>query len=219
MPQKTTDSIGSISSILSTQRQCIDLKKLKHNDGQIAGFPKNPRLIRDEKFHKLVTSIRESPEMLDLRELLVVPHDDSFVVIAGNMRLKALKELNIKQAPCKVLSADTPLEKLKEYAVKDNIGYGDWDFNVLGADWDSQQLEEWGVTVPYFGHEANNINEDDLDMDEEFDPVGVSKGNQRIVFIFDDTDSANVFLKKHFPTAEPKKFATAWHINLTTTLV
>ena len=134
----------------------IKISDLLLNKGQIDGLPKNPRTIRDERFEALKKSIEDAPEMLNLRELLVFPHNGKFVVIGGNMRLKACKELGYKELPCKVIGENTPVEKLREYAIKDNLGFGDDDWNLLTEDWDRIELEGWGVEFP----ETENISED-----------------------------------------------------------
>lgn len=136
--------------------QNIKVAKLVPNTGQIEGLPKNPRLIRDEKFAKLVKSIKDDPEMMELRELLVMPHGKQFVVIAGNMRLRAMMELGYKDAPCKVLDKDTSVEKLKAYTIKDNVGFGEHDWDALANGWDTDQLQDWGMDLPGdFGAETN----------------------------------------------------------------
>lgn len=128
--------------------QDIKITKLELNKGQIDGLPKNPRFIRDERFTALIKSIEDAPEMLRLRELLVVEHGGKFVVIGGNMRLRACKELGYKEIPCKVLPADTPVAKLREYAIKDNNGFGEDDWDVLANEWDAAELTEWGMELP-----------------------------------------------------------------------
>ena len=85
--------------------------------------------------------------MLSLRELIVFPHKDTFVVIGGNMRLKALRELGYTEAPCKVLPADTHIEKLKAIALKDNSSFGDYDYEALANEWDAQLLADCGIEV------------------------------------------------------------------------
>ena len=126
----------------------IAIGKLQSNKGQIEGLPGNPRLIKDQKFDKLVKSIEENPEMLQMRELLVYPHGDAFVVIGGNMRLEAMKKLGYKECPCKVIPADATVEQLKAYTIKDNNGFGEWDFDMLANEWDVEQLEDWGLDLP-----------------------------------------------------------------------
>ena len=120
--------------------QDIDIKRLEVNKGQVEGLPKNPRFIRDERYKALVKSIEDAPEMLKLRELLVVEHGSKFVVIGGNMRLRACKELGMETVPCKVLPADTPVAKLREYAIKDNNGFGEDDWDILANEWDAEEL-------------------------------------------------------------------------------
>lgn len=124
----------------------IKITDLELNRGQIDGLPKNPRTIKDERFRALKKSIEDAPEMLALRELLVFPHSGKFVVIGGNMRLKACKELGYKELPCKVIDENTPVEKLREYTIKDNIGFGTDDWGAL-ADWDSTSLSDWGMEI------------------------------------------------------------------------
>lgn len=123
----------------------IAIREIEANRGQIDGLPKNPRTIKDERFRALKKSIEDAPEMLALRELLVFPHKGKFVVIGGNMRLKACKELGYKELPCKVIDENTPVEKLREYAIKDNVGFGDDDWDALKMDWDRVEVEDWGM--------------------------------------------------------------------------
>ena len=110
------------------KHQKIELSRLQLNDGQLEGLPKNPRFIRDEKFKDLVRSIETSPEFLDARPLLVYPLDaGNFITLAGNMRLRACRELGMNDAPCYVFPKNTPIEKLREYAIKDNVPFGQTD--------------------------------------------------------------------------------------------
>jgi len=130
------------------QAQTIAISKLKPNTGQVPGLPKNPRFIRDGRFDALKKSIQDDPEMLDLRELIAYDHAGELVVIAGNMRLRALKELGYKEAPVKLLPPETPAEKLRAYAVKDNVPFGETDWELMANDWDAVELEAWGLEVP-----------------------------------------------------------------------
>lgn len=144
----------------------ISIDKLYNNNGQIKGLSTNPRQISTEDFLKLKKSIQDNPEMLELRELIVYPHDDDyFIVIAGNMRLRAMKELEFTYATCKVLDKNTSLEKLKAYTIKDNISRGEWDFELLANEWDVDELIEFGLDLPVdFGAFEN---EDELDNENE----------------------------------------------------
>lgn len=129
------------------QSVMLPLSKIESNKGQIEGLPKNPRLIRDGKFEILKKSIQDDPEMTALRELLVVEHNGKYVIIGGNMRFRAMQDLGIKEAPCKVIPADTDVEKLKAYTIKDNAGFGEWDWDDLANEWCDAPLSDWGVDV------------------------------------------------------------------------
>lgn len=126
----------------------IPLSVIELNKGQIPGLPKNPRFIKNEKFKKLKKSIEENPEMLELRELLVYPYKGKYVLIGGNMRYRALKELGYEIATCKIIDESTSVEQLKAYTIKDNSGFGEWDFEAIRDEWDIGDVESWGVDVP-----------------------------------------------------------------------
>ena len=151
--------------------QNIELSKLETNKGQIEGLPKNPRLIKDAKFEKLKKSIEDNPEMLGMREVLVFPHGSKYVIIGGNIRFQACKELQFVTVPCKVLSKDTTAEQLRAITIKDNVGFGEHDWDLLANEWDSVELEEWGLEVPNFEQQDltdysdknKEIDVDDLD--------------------------------------------------------
>ena len=110
--------------------------------------PKNPRIIKDGKFRKLVQSIQEFPDMLNKRPLIVFTDvDGKYVVLGGNMRLKALKELKYESVP--VIVADEWTEEQKhEFLIKDNVGFGEWDWDSLANEWEVDKLEEWGLDLP-----------------------------------------------------------------------
>ena len=143
----------------------IELRHLRCNSGEIEGLPSNPRKISKKQKEKLKKSLMDAPEMLNLRELLVVPNGDGYIVIAGNMRLEAAKAIGMETIPCKVLPADTPAEKLREYTIKDNVAFGEDDWEIL-KDWNATELEEWGMDVPkeWKNQEAK---EDDFDESKE----------------------------------------------------
>lgn len=128
----------------------LPISKLKTNNGQIEGLPKNPRFIRDERYERLKQSIKELPSMLELRELIVVPQTGHFVTIGGNMRLRAAKDLGLTELPCKVLEAATPVHTLAEIAIKDNAGFGQDDFDILANEWTDFPLTDWGMELPDF---------------------------------------------------------------------
>jgi DNA modification methylase len=110
--------------------------------------PKNPRIIKDGKFQKLVKSIQEFPDMLNKRPLIVFTDvDDKYVVLGGNMRLKALKELKHETVP--IIVADEWTEEQKnEFLIKDNVGFGEWDWDSLANEWDVEKLDDWGLDLP-----------------------------------------------------------------------
>jgi len=120
----------------------MKVEKVKISD--IKTNPKNPRLIKDEKFKKLVKSIIEFPQMLELRPIVV---DENNIVLGGNMRLKACKEVGLKEVF--IVRANYLTEQQKdEFIVKDNVGFGEWDWDMLANSFDVEQLEDWGLDVP-----------------------------------------------------------------------
>jgi hypothetical protein len=137
------------------QTQLVKIKDLKNNSGQINGLPKNPRILKDDKFIKLKKSLEDDPEMIELREVIAYDNKGELVVICGNMRLKALKELGIKEVPTKILPTETSVEKLKAYTIKDNVSFGDHDFEMLANEWDVEQLDAWGLDIPNFDIETD----------------------------------------------------------------
>ena len=106
--------------------------------------PKNPRLIKDDKFRKLVKSIQEFPQMLELRPIVV---DENNIVLGGNMRLKACKEAGLKEVFIVKAEGLTELQK-DEFIVKDNVGFGEWDWDMLANEWDVEKIQDWGLDLP-----------------------------------------------------------------------
>lgn len=128
------------------KKSIIPIGLLDYNKGQLPGLPKNPRFFRDYRYEAMKKSISESPEMLELRELIVYPYSDGrFLIVCGNLRFRACKELKYKELPCKVLDADTDVRKLREYATKDNVSFGENDSDVMINEWDKAELAGWGV--------------------------------------------------------------------------
>lgn len=146
-----------MNSIKLIQTEMIPLSDIEQNHGQIDGLPANPRIIRNEKFEKLKKSIVDNPEMLSLRELLVYKHGEKYVTIGGNMRLIALQDLQYEKAPCKVIPQNVTIEQLKAYVMKDNAPYGEWDYDMLANEWDTEQLKDWGV-LPDDWEEEESLN-------------------------------------------------------------
>lgn len=136
---------GFLKFTIMATASLIPIQKIEINFGQIEGLPKNPRTISRKRLLALIKSIEQSPEMLSLRELIVVEHGEKYVVIGGNMRLRACKKIGYKEIPCKILPSSTPIEKLREYVIKDNNDFGENDFDALSKDWGRNELESWGM--------------------------------------------------------------------------
>ena len=163
----------------------VKLKDLKAN-------PNNPRYIRDEKFEKLKKSIQDFPEMLKLRPVVV---DDDMMVLGGNMRLKALTELGIDEV--EVIKAKDLTEKQKaEFIIKDNVGFGDWDWDMLANEWDNTQLGEWGLDLWNPEEDVDYSLLDDEDLSSELSDMtnGVKKAIQ-IEFELEHYDEAAELVK------------------------
>ena len=129
---------------------------------EIKSNPNNPRIIKDDKFKKLVKSIQEFPQMLKLRPIVV---NKDMVVLGGNMRLKACKEAGLKEVH--ILKADELTDdQQKEFIVKDNVGFGEWDWDMLANEWDSEQLEAWGLDL--VGFEEAEVNSKPKKLTERF---------------------------------------------------
>ena len=123
----------------------IRLTDLELNRGQVAGLPSNPRQWGKGELDDLVKSIRETPELLEARGLIVWPYNGKYIILGGNMRFSALREMNAVDAPCYVLDADTSMDKLREVVIKDNGSFGSWDYDMLANEWDDLPLADWGV--------------------------------------------------------------------------
>lgn len=153
-------------------REMIDITKLLYNEGQIDGVPKNPRYLKESEHDKLVKSLTDSPEFLEYKPLMVYALEDgTYVTICGNMRLRVINELriggniNFEKLPCFILKADTPIQKIKEYAIKDNVQAGNWDWDELAnGEWETDDLQDWGVDCSFL-----NTDEDDTDIDKLFE--------------------------------------------------
>lgn len=127
------------------RHETIKLSRLIQNDGQIEGVPRNPRQWTKSDVDKLKKSIEETPELLTARGAIVYPFGDKFIVLGGNMRLTACKQLGYKEMPCVVLDEETTADKLREIVIKDNGSFGAWDFDMLANEWDDLPLTDWGV--------------------------------------------------------------------------
>jgi hypothetical protein len=142
------------------QTLMIPVALLDENKGQIEGVPKNPRVIKGKRFKQLCESIKEDPELLNLRPLLVYPRGDRYVVIDGNMRVKALRDMAHVTAPCEVLQEGTTPEQMKRYIAKTNSAFGDWDWDALANEWDCDPLDDWGIDLPEDWVNADEFGDD-----------------------------------------------------------
>jgi len=148
--------------------ELIPISKVKAN-------PNNPRIIKDDKFKKLVKSIQEFPKMLEIRPIVV---NEEMIVLGGNMRLKACQEAGLKEVHI-IKASELTEEQQKEFIIKDNVGFGEWDWNDLANNWDSDKLEEWGLDIPGF----ENVE----DLGESFSlPEGDKAPFQQMTFTLAD---------------------------------
>jgi ParB-like chromosome segregation protein Spo0J len=155
--------------------QLVNIQQIRNNED-------NPRIIKDYKFKQLVKSIKEFPEMLKLRPIVV---NSEMVVLGGNMRLKACREAGLTEVW--ILKADELTEEQqREFIVKDNVGFGEWDWDVLANEWNNQQLEDWGLDVIGF-----DVDEDDL-SDEFSLPDGDKAPFQQMTFTLADEQAEQI---------------------------
>lgn len=125
----------------------------------IKANPNNPRIIKDDKFKKLVESVKSFPEMLELRPIVV---NKDMIILGGNMRFKACKEAWIKEIPV-IIADNLTEEQEREFLIKDNVSGGEWDWDILANEWDKDELEEWGVDTPSF----DEIDFDNIESTED----------------------------------------------------
>ena len=134
----------------------VSIKDIKPN-------PNNPRLVKDDKFKKLVQSVKGFPDMLNVRPIVV---NKDMIVLGGNMRLKAMKEAGYKEANIQIV--DWTEEQQREFIIRDNLSYGEWDWELIANEWDSQIIQEWGLEIPQFSNidysdKNEEVNIDSLD--------------------------------------------------------
>ena len=184
---------------------------------EIKPNPNNPRIIKDDKFKKLVQSLKDFPQMMELRPIII---DEQNIIQGGNMRFKALLQLGYKEVPDEWIKQGKDLteDQWREFVIKDNVGFGEWDWEELANEWDYDTLKEWGVDIPDFsnGHDINNkLTDEDVDINEEFDPIGELDGKQRVVFLFDCDLDAEKYLR-YINISEYSKKGSAWQVNMST---
>ena len=160
------------------------MKSQKVKISEVKINPSNPRLIRDDKFLKLVNSVKEFPEMLEIRPIVV---NKDMMVLGGNMRLKACKEAGLKEVP--VIIADNLTEQQqKEFLIKDNVSGGEWAWEILANEWEAEQLEEWGLDID----EKIIVDGKEIEINQEFDPaqeLGIEK--EYLMIVFENKDQHN----------------------------
>jgi len=126
----------------------INIKEIKPN-------PNNPRVLKDDKFKKLVQSLKDFPEMANVRPIVV---NTEMIVLGGNMRLRAMQEAGWKKAPVQIV--DWSIEKQNEFIIKDNVGFGEWDWDAIANEWNKQELINWGLDLPGFDLDADKLGTD-----------------------------------------------------------
>jgi DNA modification methylase len=136
-------------------KQLIKISQVKSN-------PNNPRLIKNDKFKKLVKSVQDFPEMLELRPIVV---DENMIVLGGNMRLKACIEAGLKEVWIEV--ADLTEQQKKEFTIKDNVGFGEWEWDMLANEWEQTELENWGLDGFPFEDKTLKAEEDNFEVPDE----------------------------------------------------
>ena len=149
--------------------------------GKIKANPNNPRTIKDDKFFKLVQSLKDLPEMAKVRPVVV---NQDMVVLGGNMRLKAMKEAGWKDVPVEIVDWDE--DKQRQFIIKDNVGFGEWDWEMLANEWDAEQLEDWALDVTGWKLDATQ-------MGDEFTlPDGDKSPFQQMTFTLADEQAEQI---------------------------
>lgn len=145
----------------------LPIECLEANEGQLFGLPANPREIAEQKMELLKADIQKYPQFLKYNALKVYPmKDGKYIVIGGNMRYHALQALGYKEVPCVVIPRETHVEELKAYIILDNSSFGKWEWSMLANEWETAQLQEWGVDLTFLG-----------DNDKDWDDLPLVEGN------------------------------------------
>ena len=178
----------------------LKINELKSNES-------NPRLIKDHKFKKLVQSIKDFPEMLELRPVIV---DENNIILGGNMRYRACKAAGLKEVPVKIAKGLTEKQK-KEFIVKDNVGYGEWDWTMLGNEWKSNNLDDWGLDV-WQNYDDNVLKVNGGDENSEWVGMPEFEGKEdtlKIIIHFENEKDREEFNQKHKLEIN-KKLSKTW---------
>ena len=156
--------------------EVVTISKMKAN-------PTNPRVLRDEKFLKLKQSLTDFPDMLNKRPIVAVTDTDGkYMVLGGNMRLRACQDLGMKEVPV-ILADEWTEEQRREFIIKDNVGFGEWDWEGLANEWDAGELADWGLDLP--------IGQDFSDKNKEIDTDGFAD-EVTITLKYSEADHAEV---------------------------
>ena len=161
------------------------MKTEKVSTNKIKKNPKNPRLIRDAKFEKLVKSIQDFPQMLDIRPIVV---NSEMIILGGNMRFEAAKKAGLKEVPIIIADKLSP-EQQAEFIIKDNVGFGDWDWDALANEWNDELLTDWGVDLPVY--DSPEIDQDDFGTDFNL-PDGDKAPFQQMTFTLADEQAEQI---------------------------
>jgi hypothetical protein len=181
----------------------IKISKIKRN-------PANPRLIKDNKFYKLVKSIKEFPEMLEIRPIVV---NDDMVVLGGNMRLKACQEAGLKEVP--IINANKLTAKQQqEFMVKDNVSFGEWDWDMIANEWDSTLLSDFGMDVwKNYDDEVNKVNSGDENSEWVGMPEFESKNEMLKIIISFETEKDRENFNKKYQLKYTSQKGKTWTVN------
>ena len=202
------------------ETKTLKVYQLRNNLGQVEGLPKNPRVIKDEKFARLKQSIQDNPDMLKIKELVVFPFKEKgehqsqqiYLVIGGNMRLHALKDLGVTDVVCKVLKEDTSVEDLKKIVILDNASFGSYDYDSLANDWENAMLEAMGMDL---WHTLESFEELNYDSEKDSSSEPQEKPTRKIVLKVTSQQHTEIsdFLFSHGETLEDGMLAVMELVN------
>lgn len=188
-------------NLTETQTQVISVSELHPNEGQLEaiGVHANPRQISEDDYAKLLYSMK-TKNMTGILPLKVFYYNGEWVVLGGNMRLRAMQELGIEKSSCIVVPADTDAETLNEIIIKDNSTFGEWDMDAL-ANW-SEPLADWGVDLPKFGEDLSHLL-DEADFESLNDVAREQTGLRQVTFLFSKEDAEKI---EEYCKVNSKKF-------------
>tara|TARA_R110000764_G_scaffold89383_3_gene170872 strand:- start:3453 stop:4064 length:612 start_codon:yes stop_codon:yes gene_type:complete len=166
----------------NTKIEIVGIKKISLNTGQIEGLPQNPRFIKDAKFKKLVESIKAFPEMLNIRPIVV---NEDMVILGGNMRYRACLSVGLKNIPI-IIAKDLTLEETKQFLIKDNVGFGEWDWDVLANKWEVDEIIDWGLDVSNVS--IKDYSDLEFESIPEFEKEELSESGELIVYFSSSAD-------------------------------